>query len=76
MVLELEKKKAKTDASFLIVRRWNHLSADCLAGIHDDLLRAETGLGSVTACFQCMFSPSVLSFRSVSIPLLIPTIDV
>ncbi|GAA5829673.1 hypothetical protein JCM3766R1_001259 [Sporobolomyces carnicolor] len=31
---------------------WNHLSADCLEGIHDDLLRAETGLGSVTACFQ------------------------
>ncbi|GAA5943700.1 DNA-dependent ATPase RAD54 [Sporobolomyces koalae] len=31
---------------------WNHLSSDCLANIHDDLLRSETGLGSVTACFQ------------------------
>ncbi|BGP16166.1 hypothetical protein JCM10213_006101 [Rhodosporidiobolus nylandii] len=31
---------------------WNHLTNECLAGIHDDLLRAETGLGAVTACFQ------------------------
>ncbi|GAA5874121.1 hypothetical protein JCM8547_008379 [Rhodosporidiobolus lusitaniae] len=31
---------------------WNHLTNECLANIHDDLLRAETGLGSVTACFQ------------------------
>ncbi|GAA6015334.1 hypothetical protein JCM10207_008952 [Rhodosporidiobolus poonsookiae] len=31
---------------------WNHLSNECLRSIHDDLLRAETGLGAVTACFQ------------------------
>ncbi|SGY44286.1 BQ5605_C001g00138 [Microbotryum silenes-dioicae] len=31
---------------------WNHLSNACLANIHDDLLRAETGLDTVTACFQ------------------------
>ncbi|GAA5930226.1 hypothetical protein JCM1841_000609 [Sporobolomyces salmonicolor] len=31
---------------------WNHLSNPCLKNIHDDLLRAETGLGAVTACFQ------------------------
>ncbi|KAK4048006.1 DNA-dependent ATPase protein rad54 [Microbotryomycetes sp. JL201] len=31
---------------------WNHLSNECLATIHDDLLRAETGSDSVTACFQ------------------------
>ncbi|SCV74367.1 BQ2448_6799 [Microbotryum intermedium] len=31
---------------------WNHMSNACLANIHDDLLRAETGLDTVTACFQ------------------------
>jgi len=31
---------------------WNHLTNDCLKNIHDDLLRAETGLGQVSACFQ------------------------
>ncbi|GAA6061297.1 hypothetical protein JCM10212_004703 [Sporobolomyces blumeae] len=31
---------------------WNHLSAGGLETIHDDLLRAETGLGSVTSVFQ------------------------
>ncbi|KAK4053250.1 DNA-dependent ATPase protein rad54 [Microbotryomycetes sp. JL221] len=31
---------------------WNHLTNECLATIHDDLLRAETGVDSVTACFQ------------------------
>ncbi len=31
---------------------WNHLTNACLANIHDDLLRAETGLGAVSACFQ------------------------
>ena len=37
--------------------RWNHLTNDCLANIHDDLLRAETGLDAVTACFQCASTP-------------------
>lgn len=32
---------------------WNHLGNDDLAKIHDDLLRAETGLGAVTKVFQC-----------------------
>ncbi|KAM0787868.1 hypothetical protein ACM66B_003920 [Microbotryomycetes sp. NB124-2] len=31
---------------------WNHLTNECLSTIHDDFLRAETGLDSVTACFQ------------------------
>ncbi|GAA5944920.1 hypothetical protein JCM3775_001102 [Rhodotorula graminis] len=31
---------------------WNHLTNDCLRNIHDSLLRNETGLGAVTACFQ------------------------
>jgi DNA repair and recombination RAD54-like protein len=31
---------------------WNHFSNECLSTIHDDLLRAETGLGAVTAVFQ------------------------
>ncbi|GAA6027113.1 hypothetical protein JCM8097_002400 [Rhodosporidiobolus ruineniae] len=31
---------------------WNHLTNDCLKTIHDELLRNETGLGAVTACFQ------------------------
>ncbi|GJN89380.1 hypothetical protein Rhopal_002360-T1 [Rhodotorula paludigena] len=31
---------------------WNHLTNDCLRNNHDMLLREETGLGSVTACFQ------------------------
>lgn len=35
---------------------WNHLSNECLAKIHDDLLRAETGLGAVTAVFQYISS--------------------
>lgn len=32
--------------------RWNHFSNECLKNIHDDLLRAETKLGAVTAVFQ------------------------
>ncbi|KAH8926736.1 hypothetical protein BT69DRAFT_1259025 [Atractiella rhizophila] len=31
---------------------WNHFSAQCLAKIHDDMLRAETGLGTVSSVFQ------------------------
>jgi DNA repair and recombination RAD54-like protein len=34
---------------------WNHLRNEDLAKIHDDLLRAETGLGAVTKVFQCEF---------------------
>lgn len=33
--------------------RWNHLTNECLRNIHDSLLRNETGLDAVTACFQC-----------------------
>ncbi|KAK4696886.1 hypothetical protein P7C70_g8300, partial [Phenoliferia sp. Uapishka_3] len=39
---------------------WNHLTNACLANIHDDLLRAETGLDSVTACFQYSQALAVL----------------
>ncbi|GAA99204.1 uncharacterized protein L969DRAFT_86415 [Mixia osmundae IAM 14324] len=35
---------------------WNHMSNDCLQNIHDDLLRAETGLGAVSAVFQFISS--------------------
>ncbi|GAA5824048.1 hypothetical protein JCM11251_001499, partial [Rhodosporidiobolus azoricus] len=31
---------------------WNHLTNECLANIHDDLLRGETGLDAVKAVFQ------------------------
>ncbi|BGP40059.1 DNA-dependent ATPase protein rad54 [Rhodotorula kratochvilovae] len=31
---------------------WNHLTNECLRVNHDSLLRNETGLGAVTACFQ------------------------
>ena len=36
--------------------RWNHFTNSCLANIHDDLLRAETGLDAVTAVFQFISS--------------------
>lgn len=35
--------------------RWNHYSNACLENIHDDLLRAETGVGDVTKVFQVSF---------------------
>ena len=35
---------------------WNHFSNSCLKSIHDDLLRAETDLGAVTAVFQFISS--------------------
>ena len=35
---------------------WNHLSDACLATIHDDLLRAESGMGAVTSVFQFISS--------------------
>lgn len=34
---------------------WNHYSNACLENIHDDLLRAETGMGDVTKVFQVSF---------------------
>jgi superfamily II DNA/RNA helicase len=37
---------------------WNHLRNEDLAKIHDDLLRAETGLGAITKVFQCTFRSS------------------
>ena len=41
------------------LRSWNHLSRECLSKIHDDLLRAETELDVITACFQCMLFSSL-----------------
>ena len=37
-------------------RSWNHLSRECLSKIHDDLLRAETEIDTITAVFQCQSS--------------------
>ena len=37
---------------WLTKSRWNHYSNECLGNIHDDLLRAETGVGDVTKVFQ------------------------
>lgn len=51
-------------------RRWNHLTNDCLRNIHDSLLRNETGLGAVTACFQCASSLSSVRSSSSSLTLL------
>lgn len=39
-----------------LTRSWNHLSRECLSKIHDDLLRAETEIDTITAVFQCQSS--------------------
>ncbi|TIB64422.1 hypothetical protein E3P78_01186 [Wallemia ichthyophaga] len=52
---DAETGKQKVKAPALLygdVSTWNHYSNACLENIHDDLLRAETGVGDVTKVFQ------------------------